>query len=88
MVKDTLEELVSQTDSTPKLRLRERREGVLVGHVLDRRHRKGKVRVPEDKKAIAEVPDSYQKELRDLGEKLHQATLKIASDQSCNSYSE
>jgi hypothetical protein len=49
----------------------------LVGHVLDRRHRKGKVRVPEDKKAIAEVPESYKEELQELGTRLHQATLAV-----------
>ena len=80
MVKDTLEELVHRTDSTPKPRIRNGREEHLVGHVLDRRRRKGKVWVPEDKKAIAEVPDSYKKELRDLGKRLHQATIGIAPD--------
>ena len=80
MVKDTLEELVHHTDSALKSRVGRGRKEHLIGHVLDRRHRKGKVRVPEDKKALAEVPESYKEGLRRLGKKLQQATLEIVPD--------
>ena len=55
------------TRPAPKQRNRRSRDEPFVGHVLDHRHRKGKVRVPEEKKATVEVPESYRKELQQLG---------------------
>jgi hypothetical protein len=56
------------TRPATKQRNRRSRDKPFVGHVLDRRHRKGKVQVPEEKKATVEVPESYQKELQQLGQ--------------------
>ena len=39
-----------------KKKLRMDASSPVLGHVLDRRHRRGKVRIPEEKKAVPEVP--------------------------------
>jgi hypothetical protein len=51
-----------------------------VGHVLDPRHRKGRIRVPEEKKALPEVSPARKKELQVLGERLHSELRTLSPD--------
>jgi hypothetical protein len=71
VVRDAMDDLLRDADLTPRPRARTRPDGLSIGHILDKRHRKGRIRVPEDKKAISKVPEAYRKGLKELGERLH-----------------
>ena len=79
-VKDVLDAVVGVTAGAVKPRVRKREDGLSVGHILDRRHQKGKIRVPEDRKALPEVPTSVQLELDQLGEDLRSSLQGLDSD--------
>ena len=55
----------------------QRDKAPVVGHILDRRHRKGKIKVPEEKKALPAVDKHKIQELKEVGICLHIALSEL-----------